>query len=84
MPRSNDTVKELHPVNEIVIPDEYNGKKDNITWHKEIVEIAERYNIIPKKPAKGYKPSSESYIQAIHEWAEEKGYRIVRKNTVVT
>ena len=79
MPRSNDTVKELHTANEIVIPDEYAGKKkrtdminitgktEEVTWHTLIIEIAERYNIIPKKPTKDYKPSSESYIQAIQE-----------------
>lgn len=78
VPRGPETVHEVHPVNEIVIPDEY----------KKIVKLAETYGINAKKTTK---PSSDSYIQAILEWANENGYRVVHskppkkeKNTVVT
>ena len=78
-PRGPDTLHELHPINEIIIPEDY----------KNIVKLAEKYNIIPKKTTKA---SSESYIQALKEWADMHGCRVVMqkatakkdKNTIIT
>jgi len=69
-PRSEQTFHEIHSINEFQMPEGY----------KDLRAFVDKYGIIVKSKTKA---KEVDCVNAIKEWAKEKGRRIIPKNTKV-